>query len=56
MIPYRVEGCEYLLLTMDDPCFDDLRVGSLLTIDSITYKITHSFHDCCAIEVYYEKS
>lgn len=53
MKPYRVEGCPFLLLKCA-PWMDDVRINSLITIDSTVYKITHSFHDCIAIEEYYE--
>tara|TARA_R110000744_G_scaffold106775_1_gene203153 strand:- start:2104 stop:2286 length:183 start_codon:yes stop_codon:yes gene_type:complete len=50
MKPYRIEGCPYLLLKLGSWA-DDVRVGSHLDVDGVTYKIIHSFHDCVGVEL-----
>ncbi len=48
--PYRVEGCDLLLIDIYDIPKQRNVIGSVHIIGGVKYKITHKFHDCSAIE------
>ena len=53
--PYKVSGCDYLLVKSADIEKQRKKIGCVHIINGINYKIVGIFHDCCAIEVINEK-